>query len=188
MRKLSVLTSTIFVLAFTVGCIHKTGTVTPWERVHTYNAALAEANNAVEKGAEAVVTAGMASPQQMAPIINWTGQVAMLHQRITSILAQGQATQGNIASVKALVDTVKGSLQALAPASLGFKNPKSARTFQDDVNNIYTLADALLSAFQAAAGQPITFSPIAPTPYGFWSCPTGHNECEVVHIAQGGGK
>jgi hypothetical protein len=154
--KRSVQTAPIaLVLFLTVACIHKTGgAVTPWEKVHTYNAALAEANNTAEQGAEAVVTSGFASPQQMAPIINWTGQVAMLHQQITSILAQGQATQPNVASVKALVDTVKNSMTALPPAALGLKNPKTARLFQDDVANIGTLADSLLAALQAVGGTP----------------------------------
>jgi hypothetical protein len=139
----------------TLGCIHKTGgAVTPWEKVHTYNAALADANNAVEKGAEAVATSGLASPKEMAPIINWTGEVAMLHQQITSILAQGQATQPNIASVKALVDVVKGSITTLPPSSLGLKNPKSAQLFQNDVANISTLADSVLTALQAVGGTP----------------------------------
>jgi pyruvate/oxaloacetate carboxyltransferase len=152
MRKVSV-ALVAFVALATTACIHKTGgAVTPWEKVHTYNAALAEANNAAEKGAEAVVTSGFASPQEMAPIINMTGQVAMLHQQITSILASGQATQANIASVKALVDTVKASLQKLPPSSLGIKNPKSQQLFQNDVANIGTLADAVLTALQAVGG------------------------------------
>jgi hypothetical protein len=143
----------VLLVALSTACIHKTrGTVTPWERVHTYNAALAEANNAAERGAEATVTSGLATVEQMAPIINWTGQVAMLHQQITSILAQGQASEANIASVKALVDTIKASLAALPPASLGFKNPRSQRAFQDDVTNIGALADSILSALQAAGG------------------------------------
>jgi hypothetical protein len=142
-------------LLIATACIHKTGgAVTPWEKVHTYNAALAEANNAIEKGAEAVATSGLASPKEMAPIINWTGQVAMLHQQITSILAQGQATQPNIASVKALVDVVKSSITTLPPSSLGLKNPKSQQLFQNDVANIGTLADSLLAALQAVGGTP----------------------------------
>jgi hypothetical protein len=163
------ITPLILLLALSAACIHKTGgAVTPWEKVHTYNAALAEANNAVEKGAEAVVTSGFASPKEMAPIINWTGQVAMLHQQITSILAQGQATQANIASVKALVDVVKSSMTSLPPSSLGLKNPKSAQLFQNDVANIGTLADSVLAALQAVTG-PVSirtpYEPIAPTPY-----------------------
>lgn len=147
--------SLLLVLALATSCIHKTGgAVTPWERVHTYNAALAEANNTLEQGAEITVTSGFTTPQQMAPIINWTGQVAMLHQQITSILAQGSATQANIASVKALVDIVKMSMSSLPPAALGLKNPKSQRVFSDDVANIGTLADSILASLQAVGGTP----------------------------------
>jgi len=154
MRRLSVALVALVALV-TTACIHKTGgSVTPWEKVHTYNAALAEANNAVEKGAEAVATSGLASPKEMAPIINWTGQVAMLHQQITSILAQGQATPPNIASVKALVDVVKSSMTSLPPSSLGLKNPRSQQLFQADVANIGTLADSVLAALQAVGGTP----------------------------------
>lgn len=154
MRKHSRLIGLILVLAFTTACIHKTGgAVTPWERVHTYNAALAEANNVTEQGAEITVTSGFTTAQQMAPIINWTGQVAMLHQQITSILAQGQATQANISSVKSLVDTVKASMTNLPPAALGLKNPKSQRIFSDDVSNIGRLADSILASLEATANQ-----------------------------------
>lgn len=140
------------VLALTTACIHKRGgtSVTPWERVHTYNAVLAQANNTLEQGAEAAVTANIMTPLQAAPLIDWTGQVALVHQQITSILAQGQATEANVASVKAMVDTIKRSLAALPPESLGLKNPKSQQIFQKDVENIGTLADALLISLQAA--------------------------------------
>lgn len=142
-------------LTLATSCIHKTGgTVTPWERVHTYNAALAEANNITEQGAEAIVTSGFSTAQQMAPVINWTGQVAMLHQQITAILAQGSATQANVASVKALVDVVKTSAGSIPPAALGIKNPKSQRAFSDDVANIGTLADSILTSLQAVGGTP----------------------------------
>ena len=141
----------LYFLFCSVACIHKTGgAVTPWERVHTYNAALAEANNVTEQGAEIIVTSGFATAQQMAPVSNWTGQVAMLHQQITSILAQGSATQANVASVKALVDVVKSSASSIPPPALGIKNPKSQRAFTDDVANIGRLADSILAALEAA--------------------------------------
>jgi len=120
--------------------------------VHTYNAALAEANNAVEQGAEIVVSSNLLSAPQAAPLINMTGQVAMLHQQITSILAQGSATQANVAGVKSLVDAIKSSIAALPPAALGLKNPKSQQNFQQDVANIGTLADSLLTALEAVGG------------------------------------
>lgn len=142
--------SIAFVLFLTVACIHKTGgTVTPWERVHTYNAALADSNSALEQGAEAAVSSNLLQPAQAAPIINMTGQVALLHQQITAILASGTASAANVASVKAVVDQIKASLQALPASALGIKNPKSQQTFQQDVSGIGTLADAILSALEA---------------------------------------
>ena len=152
MQRISVVYLAILLWS-TVGCIHKTGgTVTPWERVHTYNAALADANNAVEQGMEIAVSSNLLPTAQAAPVINMTGQVAMLHQQITSILAQGQATQANIASVKALVDQIKSSIAGLPATALGFKNPKSQQTFQQDVANIGILADSVLTALIAVGG------------------------------------
>lgn len=137
----------------TVGCIHRsTGQVTPWERVHTYNAALAEANNAVEQGAEGAVLAGALTVQQAAPIINWTGQVAIVHQQVTAVLGQGSATAQNIASIRAMVGEIKASLASLPPAAVGLKNPRTQQTFQADVANIGVLADALLAAVEAVGG------------------------------------
>lgn len=130
------------------GCIHKQGAVTPWERVHTYNAALAEANNALEQGAEAVVSANLLPAAQAAPIIGWTGQVASLHLQVTAILQSGQATTGSIASVQALVDQIKQSQSAIPATALGIKNPKSQQTFQADVSSLLTLADAITTSLK----------------------------------------
>ena len=143
------------VLLLTAACIHKAGTaVTPWERVHTYNAALAEANNALERGAEAVVTSGLAPAAEMAPIINCSGQVALVHQQVTAILAQGQATSANVTAIQHMVGVIKGSIANLPPSALGLKNPKSQQAFQADVANVAALADALLAALQAVGGTP----------------------------------
>jgi hypothetical protein len=133
----------------TSGCIHKTGAVTPWERVHTYNAALAEANNALEQGAEAVVSSSLLSATQAAPIIGWTGQVATIHLQVTAVLQTGQATTASIASVQALVDQLKQSVSALPLTTLGLKNPKSQNTFQADVTSLLTLADAVMTSLKA---------------------------------------
>lgn len=136
-----------------VGCIHKTGgTVTPWERVTTYNAALAQANDTVEQGAEAVVVAALATPDQVRPVISASGQVATLHFQITAILQQGTATQANIASVKALVDQIEAAINAVPVTTLGIKNPKSQQSFSADLKNLGTLADAVLSSLQAVNG------------------------------------
>lgn len=138
------------VIALTTACIHKTGgTVTPWERVMTYNASIAQSNNTVEQGCEAVVSSGLASATQIAPVISASGRIAAIHQQITAVLALGP-THANLASVQSLVDQIKASIQAIPPESLGIKNPRSQQTFQADVNSIGTLADALMSSLQAA--------------------------------------
>lgn len=153
-QKVTIQVVVALALLTTIGCIHKTtGSVTPWERVHTYNASFAEANNAFEQGMEAVVSSGLVSANQAAPLIAWSGQVATLHQQITAILQQGSATTGNLAAVQALVAQIKNSAQALPPSALGIKNPKSQQTFQQDVASIGSLADAILSSLQVVVAQ-----------------------------------
>lgn len=143
----------VFFVSLTVACIHKTGgTVTPWERVTTYNAALADANNTLEQGAEIAVSSNLLSPQQAFPLIQCSAQVANIHLQVTAILKQGQATQANVASIKDLVDQIKASIAALPPSSLGIKNPKSQQNFEQDVSNIGTLADSLLAALETIGG------------------------------------
>jgi hypothetical protein len=151
-RVISVL-PVITVLLLVAACIHKsTGAVTPWERVHTYNAALAEANNAVEQGMEVAASSKLVSTAQAAPVIAWCGQVAILHAQITGVLAQGQATQANVQSVQHLVDLIKSSITQMPSAALGIKNPRSQQTFQQDVQNVGALAGALLAAVEAVQG------------------------------------
>lgn len=142
----------IALLLLTAACIHKAGTVTVMEKVTTYNAALAQANNTLEQGAEAVAASGLATPAQVSPIIGASGQVAVIHQQVTAILAQGTVTTANVASIKALIDQMKAAITAIPPASLGIKNPKSQQAFSSDLNSISTLADAVLSALQTIPG------------------------------------
>jgi len=147
-RKASAL---VIALLLTTACIHKTGgTVTPWEKVTTYNAALAQANNTLEQGAESVASSGLATPAQVAPIISVSGQVATLHLQVTAIIQQAQTTTVSLASVQALVDQIKASIQSIPPTSLGLKNPKTQQAFSQDVSSLSTLADAILTSLQAA--------------------------------------
>jgi pyruvate/oxaloacetate carboxyltransferase len=138
-------------LMSTAACIHKTNqaAVTPWERVTTYNAALAQANNTAEQGAEAIVSSGLATPAQAAPIILATGRVAGLHLQVTAVLKQGTASQVNVASIKAMVDQIHASINAVPVVSLGIKNPKSQQSFAADLKSISTLADAVLASLEA---------------------------------------
>lgn len=140
-------------LFFTVGCIHKSGgaPVTPWERLTTYNAALADANNAIEQGAEAVFSSSMATQAQVSPIINTSGRVAVLHMQVTAVLQQGSVTQANLVGIKAMVDQIKASLNTVPVVALGIKNPKTQQSFSADLNQLGTLADAILASAQAVA-------------------------------------
>jgi hypothetical protein len=149
MKRLQKIAPILLLLAFLPACIHKSsGAITPWERVHTYNAALADANNALEKGAEAAVSSNLLQPAQAAPIINWTGRVALLHQQITSILATKQATSATLASVSAVVDQIKATVDSIPAGDFGIKNPKSQQTFKQDFDLIYSLADKILESLQ----------------------------------------
>ena len=140
-------------LLLTAACIHKSGgAVTPWERVTTYNAALAQANNTLEQGAEAISTSGLATPAQVAPLIGTTGTVATIHLQVTAILQQGTATAANIASIKALIDQMNASISAIPVTTLGIKNPKSQQSFAADLKSISTMADAVLASLEAIHG------------------------------------
>lgn len=153
-RRQRSLIALVLPLLLTAACIHKqTGPVTPWERVHTYNSSFALANGTLEQGLEAAVNSKLMTPQQAAPLIGWTGQVAQLHMQVTAILGQGSATTTNVAAVKALVDQIKASALALPPSALGIKNPNSQQLFQADVTSITALADAILASLQAAGVQ-----------------------------------
>ena len=153
MRKRSRIAILCIMSIMSTACIHKRGGgVTPWERVHTYNALLATANETLEQGAEAAVSSNLLVPIQAAPLIGWTGQVAAVNQQITAILGRGSATAADVASIKALVDQIKLSLHAVPPIAIGVKNPKSQQTFQHDIDNVSSLADSVLTALEAVGG------------------------------------
>lgn len=155
MTKTKAIAPILLLLAISTACIHKTGgTVTPWERVHTYNAMLAETNNGIERGAEAAVSANVLPIQQAAPLIGWTGQVAQLHLQVTALLDQGSNTTPDVSGIRAMVAQLRLAASTLPPAALGVKNPKSQQLFSQDVASIGSLADALLASLQAIGGTP----------------------------------
>ena len=131
-----------------VACIKKSNgtTPTPWEKVATYNAAFADLNNTIEKGVEAVNLSGVMSKQQAEPILLWTSQVAVAHQQITALIAQGSVTSADLTSIQGLLAQIKASGNSLiANGALGIKNPQSQQTFAADFNSLYTLADTIVS-------------------------------------------
>jgi hypothetical protein len=150
------LAAVLTVVILAAACIHKAGgTVTAKEKAVTYNAVLAETNNTLEKGAEAAAASKLLPVTQAKTIIELTGRVAELHKQVTNILEQGVITDASIASIKALLDQIKteGDL-AIASGALGVKNPNSQNTFTQDLDSLYSAADAILSALsQAKVGQ-----------------------------------
>ena len=144
----------LLVLLLNTACIHKaSGPATPWEKVATYNAAFADLNNSIERGAEAVAASGVITKQQAAPILLWNSQVAVAHQQITAIIAKGSVTTSDLTSIEGLLDQIRSSgNQLIRSGALGIKNPNSQQTFATDFNSIYTLADTILSLLQQAKG------------------------------------
>lgn len=149
-RKLPIASLAVLIL-LTTACLHKRGgqKISPMERATAYNAALSDANNAIEQGAEAVVSSGLMPATQAAPLIGACGRVSVIHEQITAVLRQGAPTSASVASIAALVDELKAAVNSIPPESLGIKNPKSQQTFKADVANVYALADAVLNVLQA---------------------------------------
>ena len=145
----------VFVLS-TVACIHKqSGTVSPWERVNTNMAALAQINDEVAKGIIAVQQAGTISGQQAAPILNYQETVAKDHMAIENILAAGSAQAASQAvQIQALLNEIKNQGTALIQSGgLGVKNPTSQQTFTQDLQGIVNLAGIVLADYQLAKGN-----------------------------------
>lgn len=151
MRKFFVRSGTIFVLCLTTACIHKPAgstPVTPWERVSTDNAILAQGNNSLERGAEAVVSSHLLTPAQAKPVIEFTGQIAAVHQQITAILEKGILVSGSadaaaLDSLLAQIRTAGGIL--VNSGALGIKNPNTQQTFSQDVQLLVNLAQSVLA-------------------------------------------
>ena len=141
----------VILLTLSTACIHKsTGNVTPMERLTTDNALLAQINNTVEQGAEAVQSTGQLTVAQVTPVIAWTQQVAKAHLQITAIISKGSSvTVSDYTSIQGLIDQVEISGDTLIKSGvLGIKNPKSQQTISDDMAAIITLAKTVLSEVQ----------------------------------------
>ena len=132
----------------TLGCIHKATPVTPWERVMTDNAILAQFADTAEQGTELAVTSGLLSTATARPVILFEDKFAVTHKQITAILAQGQLT-ANLPQVQALLTTLQTEGDALvASGNIGIKNPKTQMTITADLNNILALTRAVLTDIQ----------------------------------------
>ena len=146
----------VVLILSTVACIHKqSGPVSPWERVNTNMAALAQINDEVAKGIIAVQQAGTISARQAAPILNYQEIVAKDHMAIENILATGSAKAANQAvQIQALLNEIKNQGAALIQSGgLGVKNPTSQQTFTQDLQGIVNLAGIVLADYQLAKGN-----------------------------------
>ena len=141
------------VILATIGCIHKTGgAVTPWERVTTQNAILAQSIDTATQGTIAAQQANLITVQQANPVLQFESQAATIQKQITSILATAPAAS-NVAGIQSLVNQISVSAQALVSSgALGVKNPKSQQTIGADIQAIVNSSSVILSSYQAAVG------------------------------------
>ena len=145
------------VLLASLGCIKKTGApVTPWERIMTDNAILAQFADTAEQGTEMAVTTTLLTTMQARPVIIFENRFADTHKKITAILAQGPGT-ADLAQVKTLLETLKAEGVAIVNSgNIGVKNPKTQQTINADITNIINLAEAVISdvqLFQSGGGK-----------------------------------
>lgn len=148
---MKLLTTLVICIALT-GCIHKATPVTPWERVTTENAILAQLISTAEQGTMAVQTSGLITIQQAAPVLQFESQVAQIQLQINSVLAVAPTAQG-LATLQPLIAQIGTASQALVSSGVvGVKNPKSQQTIGADIQAIVSSATLILSSYQAAIG------------------------------------
>jgi len=143
----------LVVLLATIGCIRKTGgAVTPWERVTTQNAILAQSIQTATQGVVAAQTSNLITVQQAKPVLDFMSQAATIQKQLSAILAQAPSAS-NIPAIENLVNQIGSSAQALVSSgALGVKNPKSQQTIGADVQAIVSSVNVILSSYQAATG------------------------------------
>lgn len=146
-KKLSIVLSLCLVLA---ACGHKTGApMTPWERVMTDNALLAQFVDTAEQGTELAVTSAALSTDTARPVITFESKFADVHKQLTAILAQGP--HADLTQAKVLLEQFKtGALALIASGEIGVKNPKTQMSISADIRNAIALAEAVLSDIQLA--------------------------------------
>lgn len=152
-RKLAALS---LLLLLTVGCIHKTSAaITPWERVTTDNAILAQSINTIEQGAEAAVTSGVLSRQAGGQLIGYTGQAATIQLQVNALLATApNVSASDLNTVSSLVTQLGNSASSLiSSGQIGVKNPTSQQLFSADVQAVVNVSTLLISEIQAAKGS-----------------------------------
>lgn len=138
---------------FSTACIHKAGgaAVTPWERVTTENAILAQLIQTSEQGVVAVQTSNLITAKQAEPVLAFESQAASIQQQINTILAVAP-TQSGVAQIQSLIGQIGIASQTLVNnGAVGIKNPKSQQTIGADIQAIVSSANLILAAYQSAA-------------------------------------
>lgn len=143
----------IVAVLLTVACIHKTsGPATPWEKVTTANAVLAQSINTVARGTIAAQQSGVITAQQAAPILNFSSDASRDQLQINALLAN-KPSVNSVPAIKALIDEIGSTAQSVINSGgAGVKNPTSQQTISADIQGVVTAADAILTAYTQAAG------------------------------------
>lgn len=151
-RRMKSIASILILLVVVTGCIHKVGNapVTPWERITTNNAILAQSINTLEHGAEAAASTTLLSDAKAAKVINFSANCAKAHDKVTDILAKGQSVSvEDAAALQNFIQFVEAQATELVNSGdFGVKNPKSQQMFDLDIKNLSALAAAILSDVQ----------------------------------------
>lgn len=136
------------------GCAHRPGgaPATPYEQVLSVNAQIAETNRVIATGLMDAQRAGLISKSQAAYILDAQEKVALIHQDITKILAQGpELAKANAYQLQQLIDTLEfTTIDLVARTGLELQNPQSHQLFSTDVQLISTLAKSLVTKLDAA--------------------------------------
>lgn len=147
----------IVALGLEVACIKKTtGTVTPWEKAASYNAAFADLNQTIEQGAEIAASGNILPKDNAAQVIDFTGRAATVHLQITAIIQKGaNASPTDMASMQDLLSQISASGQVLIKSgNIGIKNPRSQQDFAQDVAALINLAQTLINLIPQLQATP----------------------------------
>lgn len=147
------LAAVLLVTLVLVGCIHKTGgQISPWERVTTDNAAFAQLVNDATQGVIALQGTGVLSVDQTKQVLGVLSLAAQNDQQVTAILNVGPT--GNLTQAQALLQQIQTSAVALVTCNgcWGIKNPKTQQAIASDIQEVGTLAQAIISDINVAKG------------------------------------
>lgn len=141
------------------GCIHvatKAGqpprNATPLEKALVYNDSLAQANRGI---ATAVINANQTVPPLIPMdaanrILTQQSRIADFDRQLTPLLQDSANLQANAAKIGQLLDEIKAAGNVIIKFDLGIKNAAKQKEVLDAFNNVYNLADAIVTALGTA--------------------------------------